>query len=257
MVDESPIDERTPEEFAAETLWARKRRSDLVDSFSVVLYTPSGYDDSKFAAEVAEIVQESVKPLVQAGLLDAAAAEEIEVFPYSTGPAAQEWAKCIVDLYHLAQPYINDGASLLEWGGALVFLTKQLMKREAGNSSDPKTHTSSGMDLGNVYSRNALIAVCYYHIVSLYRPTAPVSVDVHCRGNEYSSPDHPGGFEQFLIVFVTDTRKISYLINGRGRVIEHIVETDGSASLMPIPNLFHDEVEDWSTVFPVYSTTIE
>jgi hypothetical protein len=295
MAGTNSQDERSPEETArSEANWARKRRSDLIDSFSIIVSVPAANTDDQgnwkygiansytnapqdkleeFKAEMAAIVQNSMGPLADSGLIERERAYEADIYGYSTPPAAQEWPRYLINLYLDARPFINDGASLIAWGAALSGLGKRFARWEADKTAIPHERTIAEIDqyteeplpvpqevaveLRAVYSRDSLIAACYFHANSFYEPITPVKVNVYCRGSDYSKPEHPGGAEKYLIVFTTGTRRISYLVTGRGEVFEHFVETDGSVTLMPIPNLFQDQAADWSRVFPAYSTVIE
>lgn len=295
MAGVKSLDGPNPEELdRLEEIWARKRRTDLINSFSIIVSVPSANVDDegswkygiansytthpeelfrKFEAEMSAIVRDSLTPLAESGLLDSELAKEVDIYGYSTPPAAQEWPRYLINLYLDARPYFNDGASLLAWGAAFIGLGKRLLKWEEDKASIPHERTVAEIDpytkeplptpqvvpieLKTVYSRDSLIAICYYHTQSYYEPRMPVRVNVYCRGSDYFMPDHPGGSEKYLIVFTTGTRRISYLATGRGEVLEHFVETDGSVSLMPIPHLFQDQATDWTRVFPAYSTVIE
>ena len=263
--DINPEDERR---------WQMSRRTDLANTFGIVLNVPSHGQDqdgnweygripiggmanqqlvSEFRAEMRELIRQHASALVAEGLLMERQAETLDSHPYSVGPAAQEWPKIFFEFYKDVQPILSDGASALGWG----YFVKDLVSRihwwnankqkevyESMSRQESYPQEWRELSITPVLTRPALIALCYVDLTKRYGIGDDLTIDTYPRSySEYETPDHPAGGETYLIRLKAGKRGFYYLVNGKGIVSEHYLTTGSDITLLPIPNLLGEEVD--------------
>ncbi|MBA3527783.1 MAG: hypothetical protein H0T91_00410 [Propionibacteriaceae bacterium] len=242
------------------------RRTDLADSFGVVLTVPPhGRDDlgnwkyglpsigdesdprilDDFRGDMNSIIHSSVANHVANRSSTCELLQKIDGHEYSVGPASQEWSKLFFELYRDARPVFTDGASLLAWGYLLKDVIKGIWKwavtkeREAFGGEDNVIYTGVSLIPPMVFTGPSLAAVCYAHLCENYSISSDVELETYPRIGfpGYSDPDHPGGEESYLVRAKAGRRSFYYLVKGNGSVLEHFATEGRTLTAMPLPNL--------------------
>lgn len=251
-----------------EKRWELSRRSDLANAFGIIVSVPIHRDDggtsdlgyspssgmvdelflSDFEAEMCSLVIAHASSLVSAGLLTEQQAQSIESHPYSIGPAAQELPQFFIELYRDAQPFMNDGASLLGWGYFFRELVKamklwiprkQQRVEESRNGEAVIDAGWSEPSFTSVLTSADLISLCYYDLKTRYGIGGNVTIDTFPRSfTGFATPDHPAGQVTYLIRFKASKRNFFYLVDSEGDVTEHYLATGDDLTLLNLPELF-------------------
>ena len=248
-----------------------QRRSDLANAFGIVISVPlHGQDEqgnwryglspqygwpnqdieAEFAREMRSLISSRARRLAASGIISPEQAI-IEEHPYSVGPAAQEWPKLFFELYQDARPYLSDGASLLAWGyffidvvrGIWAWASDTERKQASQSGSDSTIYMGTSVMPGIVLTRPAIVALCYTDLIDRHGVTGDVTIDTFPRSlTSYATPDHPGGPETYLVRAKAGRRTFFYLLDGRGKVLEHYSLAGATLTLLSLPNFMNQGV---------------
>lgn len=276
----STVDPKVEEE------WRLAGRSDLGNVFGIVIAVPDhGQDDQgnwhyglrtaygipnrelelEFESEMRGLFTGLTSDAVSRGMLTKEEAEKLRVHPYSVGPAAQEWPKLFFELYQNTRPFLSDGASLLQWGGFVLYVINKLRswasqkEREQSMAPESSATSCSGASVMPplVFTRPAIAALCYVDLVQRHAVTADVTLDTFPRSyTEFATDDHPAGNESYLIRAKTGNRAFFYHVSGAGEVGEHYLLIGSKLSLLQLPN-FIEEGDTYSPRQPLPSKRIK
>jgi hypothetical protein len=252
-----------------EKRWELARRTDLADTFGIVLSVPPhGQDDqgrwqyglmpiggmsnqlfvSQFEADMRSTIATYAPSLISSGLLTPDQAEAIGGHPYSIGPAAQEWPQFFFEFYRNAQPFLSEGATLLAWGyflkdavrGISTWSPRNQHEPHGSPDSEPMTRAQQlDTSVHPVLTPADLIALCYVDLTRRYGIGDDVTIDVLPRSfTEFATPDHPSADVTYLMRIKAGKRRFFYFVDSTGKVTEHYLSTGDDLTLLMLPALF-------------------
>lgn len=255
----------------ADERWRLSRREDLADAFGIVLSVawhgrdaqgnwryglnplggmPNGEYQAQFESDMRALIREVASGLAGQGVITEEQVATLNFYPYSVGPAAQEWPKIFFDLYQDARPFLADGASLLAWGyffkDTFRAIRTWASNKERAQSEYPDCEnvTYSGHDAmpSVTLTRPAIVALCYTDLVDRHAVTGDLTIETFPRSfTSYATVDHPGGGESYILRARAGRHSFFYHVDGTGEVSEHYLIVDSTLTPLPLPNLRGDE----------------
>lgn len=267
-------DDLDPAIYQVETETSKEaRRADLDHSISMMVVVPvhgpgpsgrvaygnrpfdGGFADTAIVDEFKQDIEQFLSGLGRGLVFEGFATEDqiaaIRLRPYSVGPAAQEWPQFILNFIQDARPVLNDGATLLAWGGFIKAVIDSIGnwvdRRKATIAEerapqlveyDPRTEVA----VKPVFTRAAIVCLCYQDMVTRSGVGTSCTVDVLTRSAEhYAGPDHPSGMEAYLIRFGIGSRNFIYHVNAYAFVLEHYLISGADMTMLTLPKFVeHD-----------------
>lgn len=245
----------------------KARRDDLAEAIGLVLIPPfhgqdergdykfglppyGGFYDSatveRYITDMGQVVQSVVESGPINGGDSTIRGDEIQPYPYSVGPAAQEWPKYLFLIYEYGRPILEDSVLLYSAGQMVRSVVKRIRQRsgeiakDETRSVDQSSQAAFPVEPELLLTPGSLVSLCITDLHDRYDPIGIVDVEIHTRSwSSYSTQGHPGLADDVHLVRVQlSGRSVFWSLQTNGRVRDHFQLVGGKLMQLPLPNWF-------------------
>lgn len=154
--------------------------------------------------------------------------------PYQIGPAAGATYDFVITLLQYGDHFVHRSADYLAWGGVILEAGRRW--RRLLRKARPE-HGLTERD-AVVYPRCLLEAICFKDAHDRYGITPRATVRAHSRDDYYTDGRRPTGWSIHTIAIRSGGKTYIYVVNGRGKVIDHLMLDGAKIIPLALPDWF-------------------